>query len=143
MDTAAEAEADKETIEQLKQLKEKFESAMNDDLNTSVALSVLFELVRLTNKLLEEDKTTRETLKAVDNLFSQLGAEVLGIVKEEYPAAAAGAKTVDELMNIVIEQRNDARKRRDYAAADSLRDKLEKMGIVLEDKPEGTQWRWK
>ena len=143
LDAASEAEADKETIEQLKQLKEKFESAMNDDLNTSVALSVLFELVRLTNKLLEEDKTTRETLKAVDNLFSQLGAEVLGIVKEEYPAAAAGAKTVDELMNIVIEQRNDARKRRDYAAADSLRDKLEKMGIVLEDKPEGTQWRWK
>ena len=143
LDTAAEAEADKETIEQLKQLKEKFEAAMNDDLNTSVALSVLFELVRLTNKLLEEDKTTREILKAVDDLFSQLGGDVLGIVKEQYPAAAAGAKTVDGLMGIVIEQRNDARKRRDYAAADALRDKLEKMGIVLKDKPDATQWRWK
>jgi cysteinyl-tRNA synthetase len=79
----------------------------------------------------------------VDDLFSQLGGEVLGIVKEKYPAAGAGAKTVDELMNIVIEQRNDARKRRDYAAADALRDKLEKMGIVLEDKPEATLWRFK
>ena len=65
--------------------------AMNDDLNTSVALSVLFDLVRLTNSLLENRKTTRETLAAVNEVFTKLGGDVLGIVTEE-PAQAGGVR---------------------------------------------------
>ena len=132
------------TAEQLKQLKDKFEAAMNDDLNTSIALSVLFELVRLANSLLEEAGTTVETFNAVDDLFSRLGGDCLGIVKEEYPeATAADEKLLDEMVGMMIEQRSDARNRRDFAAADSIRDKLDKAGIVLEDKPGETTWRRK
>ncbi|MHC4062428.1 MAG: cysteine--tRNA ligase [Planctomycetota bacterium] len=143
-DRAEPGQMDEKTAEQLEQLKDKFEAAMNDDLNTSIALSVLFELVRLANGLLEEPKTSAETLSAVDESFRELGGGCLGIVKDTYPETdVAGEKTVDELVNVLIEQRGEARKRKDFAAADAIRDRLSEAGIVLEDKPEGTVWRMK
>jgi len=144
MSTAAEGQPNKKTAEQLKKMREKFETAMNDDLNTSVALSVLFELVRLAQTLLEDSNTTVGTLNLVDVLFDRLGGEVLGIVQEEYPPTGlADDETMDKLVNVFIEQRNDARKRKDFAAADAVRDKLSEIGIVLEDTAGGTEWRRK
>ncbi len=144
MAQARKGELDPEIAEQLKQLREKFEAAMNDDLNTSVALSVIFELVRLANKLLEDSKTTIETLNAMDVLLSRLGGEVLGIVKDEYiQTGRADDEFVGKLVDIVIRQRNEARKERNFTKADNLRRRLYDTGIVLEDKPDGTQWRWK
>ena len=144
MAQAAKSDVDKKVAEQLKQLREKFEAAMNDDLNTSIALSVVFELVRVANKLLEEASTTTGTLNAVDVLFDRLGGDCLGIVKDEYPQAGwTDDETVGKLVDILIEQRNDARRRRDFAAADAVRDKLEEIGFVVEDKPGETVWRRK
>jgi cysteinyl-tRNA synthetase len=141
---ARKGELDPETAEQLKQLREKFEAAMNDDLNTSVALSVIFELVRFANKLLEDNKTTMQTLNAVEVLFGRLGGEVLGIVKDEYiQTGRADDEFVGKLVGIAIEQRNEARKERNFTKADNLRRRLYDIGIVLEDKPDGTEWRWK
>jgi len=141
---ARKGELDPETAEQLKQLREKFEAAMNDDLNTSVALSVIFELVRFANKLLEDNKTTMQTLNAVEVLFGRLGGEVLGIVKDEYiQTGRANDEFVGKLVDIAIEQRNEARKERNFTKADNLRRRLYDIGIVLEDKPDGTEWRWK
>ncbi|NQT03435.1 MAG: cysteine--tRNA ligase [Planctomycetes bacterium] len=130
--------------EQLTQLREKFEAAMNDDLNTSVALSVMFELVRLAQKLLESSRTTKETLNLIEVLFDRLGGDCLGIVKEDYQQdATADEELTDKLVNILIEQRNEARRNRDFALADELRTKLDDLGIVLEDKPDMTTWRMK
>ncbi|HUU18109.1 MAG TPA: cysteine--tRNA ligase [Sedimentisphaerales bacterium] len=144
MDTAKEGTIDENIAEQLKQMREKFEAAMNDDLNTSVALSVIFELVRLAQKLLEDSHTTQATLNLVDVLFDRLGGDCLGIVKEEYPQTGpAGDELMDKLVNVLIEQRNEARKNRDFTKADELRAKLDEMGIVLEDKPDMTTWRMK
>jgi cysteinyl-tRNA synthetase len=144
MDTAKEGPIDENITGQLKQLREKFEAAMNDDLNTSVALSVMFELVRLAQKLLEDSRTTQGTLNLVDVLFDRLGGDCLGIVKEEYQQiGAADEELMDKLVNVLIEQRNEARKNRDFAKADELRTKLDEMGIVLEDKPDMTTWRTK
>ena len=125
-------------------LKENFEKAMNDDLNTSIALSVMFELVRETQKLLEKGDTNKQTLEVIDGLFTKLGGDVLGIVKDEYPQAAGGNdELTDKLVNVLIDQRNEARKVKDFAKADGLRNKLDEMGIVLEDMPEKTTWRMK
>jgi cysteinyl-tRNA synthetase len=144
MGTVKEGSVDEKVAEQLKQMREKFEAAMNDDLNTSVALSVMFELVRLAQKLLEDSHTTQGTLNLVDILFDRLGGDCLGIVKEEYPQTSpADDELMDKLVNISIEQRNEARKNRDFAKADELRAKLDEMGIVLEDKPDMTTWRMK
>lgn len=139
-----EDKVDEDVAQQLQQFKEKFEAAMNDDLNTAIALSVMFDLVRLANKLLEDSNTTSDTLNAVDDLFTKLGGDVLGIVKQEY-AKVSGMdnELVEKLVDIVIEQRSEARKDKDFTKSDQLRAKLDEVGIVLEDKSDGTGWRWK
>ncbi|MHC4221883.1 MAG: cysteine--tRNA ligase [Planctomycetota bacterium] len=135
-------QVDKQISEQLKEIREKFEAAMNDDLNTSIALSVIFELVRLTNELLKDADMTADTLEAADDLFDRLGADCLGIVKEQYPQiSGAGGQETDQLVEILIEQRNHAREKKDFAGADAIRDRLKDIGIVLEDKPGETAWR--
>ncbi len=144
LNSAVGSQPDEQVAEQLNQLRQKFEAAMNDDLNTSVALSVMFELVRLTQKLLDDNKTTAATLNLLDVLFNRLGGDVLGIVRQVYPAEeAAGDELMNKLVNVLIEQRNDARKQKDYARADEIRNKMDEIGIVLEDKPDGTTWRTK
>ena len=140
----SEGEVDSGVVSQLEQLKAKFEEAMNDDLNTSIALSVMFELVRLANGLLEKGDTNSATFSVVDDLFSRLGGDCLGIVKDEYSqSGAADDAMVDKLVGILIEQRNAARKAKDFAASDAIRDKLDEAGIVLEDKADQTAWRSK
>lgn len=144
MDPAKEGTIDENIAEQLTQMREKFETAMNDDLNTSVALSVMFELVRLAQKLLVDSRTTQGTLNLVDVLFDRLGGDCLGIVKEEYQQTGpADEELMDKLVNVLIEQRNEARKNKDFAKGDELRTKLDEMGILLEDKPDMTTWRMK
>jgi cysteinyl-tRNA synthetase len=142
---AVEGEVDKEIEKELNQLREKFRAAMNDDLNTSVALSVVFELVRLAQRLIGEETVTKGTFDAVDNSFRELGGDCLGIVKDDY----IGMK-VDEYLKLTekvkrsIEQRNEARKQRNFALADAIRATLDDFGIVLEDKSDGTTiWRMK
>ncbi|MFA5784422.1 MAG: cysteine--tRNA ligase [Phycisphaerae bacterium] len=140
---AGEGELDKSVVEELEGLKSKFEEAMNNDLNTSIALSVIFELVRLANKLLEEKDVSNKTLTAVDDVFAMLGGDVLGIVKNDYQISAGGEEVVDGLVRMLIEQRAAARSAKNFAAADEIRKKLEAIGIVLEDKPGETVWRKK
>ena len=142
--TAKEGDADIEIEKELQGCKEKFETAMNDDFNTSVALSVLFEMVKLSNRLIEDENVTRSTLIKVDDLFGLLGGDVLGIVQEVYPEqAGSDDQLVDELVKMLIEQRTLARKNKDFATADAIRDKLNDAGIALEDKPGQTDWRRK
>jgi len=141
---AKQGDADPKIAEQLQELKGKFEAAMNDDLNTSVALSVIFELVKLTNSLIENPATTSGTLIKIDDLFGLLGGDVLGVVKEIYPETNQGDdEIIDELVKNFIEQRTQARKDKNFAAADAIRDKLDAIGILLEDKPGETIWRRK
>ncbi|MBW7991721.1 MAG: cysteine--tRNA ligase [Planctomycetes bacterium] len=144
MEIANTGPIDEKIVEQLKQMREKFEAAMNDDLNTSIALSVMFELVRLGQSLLEDSRTTKETFSLIDVLFDRLGGDVLGIVKEDYQQdATVDEELTDKLVKILIEQRKEARMNKDFALADQLRNTLDEMDIVLEDKPDMTTWRMK
>ena len=134
---------DKGAEKRLKELKEKFEAAMSDDLNTAIALSVMFDLASLAGDSLAKSATS-ETLTAIDNMFTKLGGGVLGIIKEQYAEqGGADTETLDKLVKVLIEQRNTARQKKDFAAADALRKKLEEAGVVLEDTPGGTVWRFK
>ncbi len=78
-------------------------------------------------------------------MFTALGGDVLGIVKDEYTQAGGGDdELLDHLIGMMIEQRKDARANKDFAASDAIRDKLAEFGIVLEDKPGAvTTWRRK
>ena len=77
-------------------------------------------------------------------MFRKLGGDVLGIVKDQYEQiSGSDEKIIDSLVKGFIEQRADARNRKDFAMADAIRNKLIDMGIILEDKPGQTVWRMK
>lgn len=143
--TAPEGDLDTEVQTQLDTLKTRFEGAMNDDLNTSVALSVLFDQVRLTHTLLSDGQPTQATLQALDNQFTALGGNVLGIVKSHYDqgGSAADDTLADKLVTLLMEQRQAARKAKDFATSDLIRDKLADAGVELKDTPTGTEWSLK
>jgi cysteinyl-tRNA synthetase len=79
----------------------------------------------------------------MDTQFRTLGGDVLGIVKDDYPAVGgADDALLAHLIGLLIELRQAARKNKDFATADAIRDKLARLGIILEDKPGGiTTWR--
>ncbi|MBG2803010.1 cysteine--tRNA ligase [Proteus sp. WDL240414] len=119
-----------------------FIDAMNDDFNTPEAYSVLFDLAREVNRLKSVDMNAANGLAAVLRKL----AKVLGLLEQEPEHfLQSGAKADDagevEKIESLIQQRNDARKNKDWAAADVARDALTAMGIVLEDGPQGTAWR--
>lgn len=143
LNSQTEEQPDKAITEQLEAVKTKFEEAMNDDLNTAVALSAIFELVRLANKTLEAKNISIATFAAIDDMFRKLGGDVLGVINKEYKASGGNEKVIDGLVKIMIEQRMQARKEKNFAAADAVRKNLEEIGIVLEDKPGETSWRFK
>jgi len=139
---AMEGQVDEKVTAQLQQLKERFEVAMDDDLNTAIALSVIFELVRLAGSLLEDSSTTPATLKAVNELFSKLGGDVLGIVRESYGQGQAEA--AEKLVNNLIERRKQAREGKDFKTADVIRTIAVASDVIVMDNPDGTTtWRWK
>ncbi|MHC5062015.1 MAG: cysteine--tRNA ligase [Planctomycetota bacterium] len=138
--TAPKGDVDKEVHKELEKLKKKFDEAMNDDLNTAIALSVIFELVKLTNGLIEGEKVTYETLEDVDQLFRILGGDVLGVVKESYAATeitAAEHERLVKLVNSLIEKRAEARNKKDFKAADEIRDLLSISDIIVTDEEDG------
>lgn len=112
----------------------KFEEAMEDDFNTADAISVVFELVKYINQNVG-DNTAKNVLKLfIDNLT--LLCDILGIIlkKEE--------KLLDADIEKMIEERQQARKNKDFATADRIRDELLSKGIVLEDTREGVKYKW-
>ncbi|MCV2885952.1 cysteine--tRNA ligase [Aestuariibacter sp. AA17] len=117
----------------------RFNKAMDDDFNTPEAFSVLFELARDLNKA-EQGSSEQAKLAG---LLRKLGG-VLGLLQQTPEAyLQGGAGNDDEVAKIegLIQQRNDARASKDWAAADAARDALTAMGVVLEDGPQGTTWR--
>jgi cysteinyl-tRNA synthetase len=67
---------------------------------------------------------------------------VLGIVKDDYvEVSVADEQMLDKLVKVLIEQRNEARRQRNFGTADAIRDKLNEIGIVFEDRPDRTEWR--
>lgn len=122
----------------------RFTAAMDDDFNTPEAYSVLFDMAREVNRLKGEDSAAASSLAAH---MRQLAA-ILGLLEQEPETFLQGGTQQSEESDVaqiesLIQQRLDARKAKDWAAADAARDRLNEMGIVLEDGPQGTSWRRK
>ncbi|WP_115720587.1 cysteine--tRNA ligase [Gallaecimonas mangrovi] len=117
----------------------KFDAAMDDDFNTPEALVVLFDLARELNKAKQEGRADAPALAAT---LKQLGS-LLGIVQSAPEDFLKGNDSDLDVAHIegLIKQRNQARKDKDWAAADAARDALTALGITLEDGPQGTSWR--
>ena len=112
--------------------REKFDAAMDDDLNTADAISVIFELVRAINIAVEKAPTKALAQACLDMLHEF--TDVLGLLynkKEE---------SLDETVEAMIQARQAARKAKNFAEADRIRDELKAMGITLMDTPQGVKW---
>ncbi|WP_257264484.1 cysteine--tRNA ligase [Endozoicomonas sp. ONNA2] len=117
---------------------QRFFTVMDDDFNTPEALAVLFELVRHLNTVRSQDESAALPLAA---LLVKLGG-ILGILQGDPEAFLKSGTDVDEAMiENMIQQRNDAKKRRDFAEADRIRDELAALRVILQDSREGTTWR--
>jgi len=131
-----------EMVQTVEEHKARFLAAMDDDLNTPQALAALFDLSRAVNGPLNSGQfLTGGTLAAVDAAYRTLGGEILGVIPDELPQKAQESGLDGALMEILIELRATARKNKDWATADTIRDRLTAAGVVLEDRPEGTTWK--
>lgn len=126
----------------IEEFRNRFISEMDDDFNTPRALAVLDEFSTRVNTLLNSDKPVGvKVLTAIDDLYRELGGEVLGIVPDAGALSSGDAARVDGLVTLLIEMRKDARSKKDYTQSDLIRDRLAEMGVILEDRPEGTIYR--
>ena len=120
------------------EFEQRFFAAMDDDFNTPVALAVLFDLVRELNRVRAEDEAQALPLAA---LLVKLGG-ILGILQDDAEAFLKSGSDLDESwIEEMIQKRVDAKKARDFAECDRIRDELAAQGISLQDGPQGTTWR--
>ena len=106
---------------------------MEDDLNTADAISAIFELVKFTNSNVTSDSAKTIVTKALDTI-RQL-CDVLGIITK------VEKEILDSDIEALIEERQAARKAKNFARADEIRDMLAEQGIILEDTREGVKWK--
>ena len=130
---AGDPQEEEKKREEMRAFRRQFEEAMDDDLNTADAISAIFELVKFANV---EGKAGRSAafLQSVKDEITEL-CDILGLIVE------TKEETLDAEIEALIEQRQAARKAKDFGRADEIRDELLAKGIVLEDTREGVKWK--
>jgi len=126
---------DSDFLKKIQEMKRRFIAAMDDNLNTPLALNIFNRLSKETNKYMEKGNNKNSIRKALE-LFGEF-SKVLGLrLKEE-------KIELDEEIRELINKREEARKKKDWKTADEIRNKLKDMGILLEDTEKGVKWRYK
>jgi cysteinyl-tRNA synthetase len=130
-----------EIIDRVGAAREQFRNAMQDDLNTAAALGAMFELVRAINFAIDAGQVGRGDAAAVRAAFDEFD-RVLGVLSLRKDEEQSPPVPVEEIERL-IEERLAARRRRDFGAADRIRDDLAARGVLLEDSSSGTRWKRK
>ena len=133
MKNAPDTKADEKVMADVEGFKEQFKKAMDDDVNTADAISCLFDIVKYANTNFNET-TPKAELEGANSLLCEL-MDVLGV------RANTNADFLDSDIEALIEERNNARKNKDFARADEIRDMLKDAGIILEDTRGGVKWK--
>lgn len=131
-DDKASTEDEEKWLGNLKLYKERFNEVMDDDFNTADGTAVIFDLIREININVNEE-TTKQTLQEAYNLFIEL-TSVLGLLSKK-------EEILEEDIKRLIEERQKARKEKNFELSDKIRDNLKEKGIILEDTPQGVKWR--
>jgi len=130
------AETDSALASQADSTKESFVNAMDDDFNTPLALASLYELVKAINTARDNGANDKH-LKPAQSMLREL-TDVLGLRLAE----KTGSSDDEAKVLALIEERNEARKNKQWARSDEIRDQLKDMGVTIEDSKDGTKWRW-
>ncbi len=124
--------------ETAKQAISNFDKAMDNDFNSRDAIASFFDFAREVNKYLESSTISKASIEAIIAAFDEID-DRLTIFRG--PAGSMGDGKVEELMQILIDLRQEAREKKDWALADSIRDKLKELGITIEDTADGVRWK--
>lgn len=134
------ADGKKSPVEKnIEKTKKDFEKAMDDDLNTPKAISHLFEFMKNVNKLLSDNKISKDNSKEIIEFIKSVDT-VLGLDLGKAKEWSLIDKAPEDVKELILEREN-AREKKDYKSADSIRDKLKKMGYVIEDSKLGPKWK--
>jgi len=140
-DDADISDAEDGMLQKVKECKERFLNAMDDDFNTREAIAALFDLTRDVNVFLsEKDKVTKATVAKILDLYDELDG-VLGVIAEATPTGSTGKDA--ELIALLLDVRRCLREKKDWETADKIRDQLKEIGVEIEDHADGTKWFWK
>lgn len=129
-----------EFAEGLGKARAEFDDSLDDDLNSSRALGVVFELIRASNTAMDEKRLSAADRNGILDFFAEVDKR-LAIIPSTVAGDGGGLK--DEEIETMIARRNQARRNRDFAAADGIRKELIEHGVLIEDTPGGTRWRRK
>ena len=124
---------EKQDVQAVTEYRKKFEEAMDDDFNTADAIAAVFELVKFIN-VNSSEQNSKEYLQALYQRLETL-CDVLGIIIEKKE------EILDSDIEALIAERQAARKEKNFARADEIRDMLLEQGIILEDTREGVKWK--
>jgi len=128
----------------------RLDAAMADDFNTPVALAVLFDLARETNAYRQRLMRRGQPVQAAEaallhrarEQFQRFGGDLLGVLDDGAGATpGAQAQLLEGVLGLLLEVRQEARARKDWATADRIRDRLRELGIIVEDTPAGSRWK--
>ena len=132
---------DKSTVDILPII-EGVETAINDDLNTPIVISKLFDGVKIINSINDgKEQINAEDLAKLQQLYNTYVFDVLGIEKEE--KCSSNNQVFDQVVNLLLEMRMQAKQDKNYALADEIRNKLTALGFVIKDKKDGFEWEYK
>jgi cysteinyl-tRNA synthetase len=154
-----ETAADKKTGLEIARIKKEILTALDDDFNTSIAIAKLFELTKLANKYIDGKHASKvlrkflETFEDLDQIFNllipaepEITEEMIGSITKlvkDLKKDKTKFKTFGDLMELVVEIREQARINRDFEKSDRIRNELSQLGITLEDTKTGVKWKLK
>ena len=142
LNNAPESDAGEGFLARLEAARAEFNSVMDDDFNSPRGIAVLQDLTRDVNTLLNsETEVGVSTLAAIDETYAALAGDVLGLAPAGQTGESGDGQREAALIDLLIELRAQARVDRDYARSDQIRDQLAALGVLLEDRVDGTIWR--
>ena len=119
------------------ELKEKCYEAINDDMNTAIVISHLFDAARIINSVNGgTEKLTKEDIVSLGETMNQFVFNILGLIKE----VKADSSDMNGVMQLILSLREEAKQKKDFATSDKIRDELSKLNFSIKDEKEGTSW---
>ncbi len=147
METLVDGEEDRVFFETVAHAQLRYLECLDDDFNTAGGISVLYELSSMANKFMDKrqieaksNPNLRELIAECGRMITRLG-QIIGLLTEPLEEKSGGDELAGQLMEVLLQLRAEARQEKNYALADSIREKLKALNITIEDGPDGAVWR--